>query len=245
MSSAKGGVGKSTVAVNLALALYMQGFRSGVLDVDIFGPSIPTLLKVDGEPKITPEGKLVPLMNFGLKAMSMGFLVPPERAVAWRGLLVQKALQQLLFEVDWGELDYLVIDMPPGTGDVQLTIAQQLEVQGAIVVSTPQDIALIDAVRGIDMFNTVKIPILGLVQNMSVFICPHCSGETHVFGHDGALVAAKERGIDVLASLPLSADIAQGGPGGLPVVFEDPEKSTSAKAYFDFASRVRNHLQKK
>lgn len=226
----------------MALGLYMQGYTTGVLDVDIFGPSIPTLLQLDGEPKITAEGNLVPLMNYGIKAMSMGFLVPPQRAVAWRGLLVQKALQQLLFEVDWGELDYLVIDMPPGTGDVQLTIAQQLEVDGAIVVSTPQDIALIDAVRGIDMFNTVKIPILGLVQNMSVFVCPHCAGTTHIFGHDGAVIAAEKRGITVLASLPLSSDIAQGGDGGLPVVFEDPKQSPSAKAYLDLASTVSAQL---
>ncbi|KAI9827653.1 MAG: Iron-sulfur protein [Phylliscum demangeonii] len=185
VSSAKGGVGKSTIAVNLALCFARMGYRSGVLDTDIFGPSIPTLLNLRGEPRLSSENRLIPLSNYGVKSMSMGYLVHEEAPVVWRGLLVMKALQQLLHDVDWGGLDILVLDLPPGTGDTQLTITQQVKLDGAVIVSTPQDIALKDAVKGIKMFEKVNVPILGMVQNMSIFICPHCKQATHIFGSDG------------------------------------------------------------
>ncbi|OBA23297.1 P-loop containing nucleoside triphosphate hydrolase protein [Metschnikowia bicuspidata var. bicuspidata NRRL YB-4993] len=218
VSSAKGGVGKSTVLVNVALALRKLGKRCGVLDVDIFGPSIPKLLRLQGEPRLSSSGKLIPLSNYGLPSMSMGYLVAPESPVVWRGLMVMKALQQLLFEVEWPALDYLVIDMPPGTGDTQLTISQLVKVDGALIVSTPQDIALIDAVKGIAMFEKVSIPILGLVQNMSHFVCPNCHHEAHIFGLDGARRAALEHGLDVLGSIPLHETICVQSDLGVPVV---------------------------
>lgn len=173
--------------------------------------------------------------------MSMGYLVDPEKAVAWRGLLVQKALQQLLFETHWGGLDVLVLDMPPGTGDVQLTLAQSVLVDGAVVVSTPQDLALIDAVRGIDMFRKTNVPVLGLVQNMSVFVCPNCEHESHIFGHDGALVEARKQNIDVLASVPLHIDIANSTESGKPIVAAAPD-SVQAKPYFEIANAIRSKL---
>ncbi|CAN6674352.1 hypothetical protein TRVA0_052S00298 [Trichomonascus vanleenenianus] len=239
VSSAKGGVGKSTVAVNLALSLFNQGLSTGILDVDIFGPSIPKLLNLSGEPGLTKDGLLIPKQNYGLKAMSMGFLVDPDKAIAWRGLLVQKALQQLMFEVAWGGLDVLVLDMPPGTGDVQLTLAQQVKVDGAVLVSTPQDIALIDAVRGIDMFNKLNIPVLGMVQNMSVFVCPNCNHETHIFGSDGAMKEAQKRGIDVIGNIPLNADICTLSDSGKPpAAIPGP----IADSYGTIAQKVRQKL---
>jgi ATP-binding protein involved in chromosome partitioning len=173
--------------------------------------------------------------------MSMGFLVDPSKAIAWRGLLVQKALQQLMFEVEWGHLDVLVMDLPPGTGDVQLTMAQQLEIDGAVIVSTPQDLALIDAVRGIDLFKTVKVPIVGMVQNMSYYVCPHCSHKSHIFGADGALTEANKRGLRLLGDIPLSADISTGSDGGQPIVVSAPDSEIS-KAYQEIASKVRQFL---
>lgn len=222
VASGKGGVGKSTVSVNTALALQKLGKSTGILDVDIFGPSIPKLLHLDGEPRLTQNGKLLPMTNYGLPSMSMGYLVPPENAVVWRGLMVMKALQQLMFEVEWPQLDYLVIDMPPGTGDTQLSVTQQLKVDGAVIVSTPQDIALIDAVKGLAMFNKVNTPVLGLVQNMSYFLCPNCKHESHVFGTDGAAKEAAKRGLDVLASIPLNEVICSQSDAGKPVVVLHP-----------------------
>lgn len=218
VASGKGGVGKSTVSVNLAMGLKQLGHRVGILDADIFGPSIPKLLNLAGEPRISQSGNLLPLANYGLPSMSMGYLVDPGSPVVWRGLMVMKALQQLLFEVEWPVLDYLIIDMPPGTGDTQLTISQQLNVHGAIIVSTPQDIALIDAIKGISMFEKVHIPILGLVQNMSFFICPNCHHESHIFGSQGAIDKAREMRFDVLASIPLHESICQASDDGKPIV---------------------------
>ncbi|ODQ81694.1 hypothetical protein BABINDRAFT_170395 [Babjeviella inositovora NRRL Y-12698] len=236
VSSAKGGVGKSTVSVNLALALQKLGKTTGLLDADIFGPSVPRLLNLSGEPRISDDGKLLPLSNYGIQSMSMGYLVAPENAVVWRGLMVMKALQQLLFEVKWENLDYLVIDMPPGTGDTQLTISQQLKVDGAVIVSTPQDIALIDAVKGIAMFKKVKIPLLGLVQNMSYFVCPNCSHESHIFGSDGARREAAAHNLDVLGSIPLNEEICVQSDKGRPVVIASSE--AIAKPYLDIAEKV-------
>ena len=226
VSSAKGGVGKSTLAVNLALAFSRHNLRTGILDTDVFGPSMPTLLNLANasEPEVTNKGSLIPLQSHGLKSMSMGYLLPSEAApVAWRGAMVQKALHQLLHEVDWSpKLDVLVLDLPPGTGDVQLTIGQQIELAGAVVVTTPQDIALKDAVKGIGMFNQMKIRVLGLVQNMSVFVCPKCGEETHIFAHDdaGNRVQSKavEMGVDFLGNIPLDARICRDADSGRPTV---------------------------
>jgi len=240
VSSAKGGVGKSTVSVNTALALQKLGRSTGILDVDIFGPSIPKLLHLSGEPRLSNNGKLLPLANFGIPSMSMGYLVPPENAVVWRGLMVMKALQQLLFEVEWPNLDYLVVDMPPGTGDTQLTISQQLKVDGAVIVSTPQDIALIDAVKGIAMFEKVNVPLLGLVENMSYFVCPNCSHESHIFGFDGVRKEAKKHGLEVLASIPLNAKICEQSDLGKPVVLAD---EVLAKPYLEVATSIIRQLE--
>ncbi|KAK9476745.1 P-loop containing nucleoside triphosphate hydrolase protein [Lipomyces japonicus] len=238
VSSAKGGVGKSTVSVNLALSLAMTGKRVGILDTDIFGPSIPRLLNLSGEPNVTPDNRLIPLSNYGVKAMSMGFLIPDSDApIVWRGLMVMKALQQLLHEVEWGGLDVLVLDLPPGTGDTQLTITQQIVLDGAVIVSTPQDIALIDAVKGLNMFKKVDVPVLGMVQNMSVFVCPNCNHETHIFGTDGVDREAKRLGTEVLGSIPLHASICQLSDAGKPVVIADPD-SFNSKAYKNVAENV-------
>lgn len=242
VSSGKGGVGKSTTSVNLALALKKLGKRVGILDADLFGPSIPKLLNLSGEPRISNNGKLIPLSNYGLESMSMGYLIAPENPVVWRGLMVMKALQQLLFEVEWSNLDYLVIDMPPGTGDTQLTISQQLKVDGAVIVSTPQDIALIDAVKGISMFEKVNIPILGLVQNMSFFLCPNCNHESHIFGNEGAVKKAQEMNIDVLGSIPLNELVCEQSDSGKPIVISHPDFSM-AQPYVDIAQSIASKLE--
>ncbi|KAF3080625.1 hypothetical protein TWF569_004931 [Orbilia oligospora] len=241
VSSAKGGVGKSTVAVNLALGLSSLGRRTGILDTDIFGPSIPRLLNLSGEPRLSEKNQLIPLSNYGLQSMSMGYLVDPENAVVWRGLMVMKALQQLLHEVEWSELDVLVLDLPPGTGDTQLTITQQVELDGAVIISTPQDIALIDAIKGIDMFSKVKVPILGMVQNMSIFTCPNCSHSTHIFGQDGVNRECQKRDIELLGNIPLHPSICQDADAGRPSVIKDPSGET-AKAFLEIAGKVDGKL---
>ncbi|KAI7852098.1 P-loop containing nucleoside triphosphate hydrolase protein [Circinella umbellata] len=243
VASGKGGVGKSTTAVNLALAAAGLKKRVGILDADIFGPSIPSLMNLKGEPDLTEKGdRLIPLTNYGVKCMSMGFLVDKEAPVVWRGLMVMKALQQLLHQVDWGHLDLLVIDMPPGTGDVQLTITQQIELKGAVIISTPQDIALIDAVKGTNMFRKVDVPILGMVQNMSLFICPNCNHETHIFGNDGAVEMAQKMDIPFLGEVPLHADICQLSDAGKPIVVSQPD-SPFAAHYRSIASKIIENLE--
>ena len=221
--------------MNLAIALARQGHRAGVLDADIFGPSIPTLLNLSGEPRLGSNNQLLPLTNYGVKAMSMGFLVGADAPVAWRGLMVMKALQQLLHEVDWGGLDVLLLDLPPGTGDTQLTITQQVKLDGAVVVSTPQDVALRDALRGVEMFRKVDVPILGMVQNMSVFRCPHCERETHVFGADGVAREASRLGLELLGDIPLEASICDDADRGKPSVAAE---SPSAAYFSSTAARV-------
>ncbi|KAI8979407.1 P-loop containing nucleoside triphosphate hydrolase protein [Mycotypha africana] len=226
VASGKGGVGKSTTAVNIALAAAAFRQKVGILDADIFGPSIPKLMNLKGEPDLTEKGdRLVPLTNYGVKCMSMGFLVGEDAPVVWRGLMVMKALQQLLHQVEWGPLDLLVIDMPPGTGDVQLTISQQVVVNGAVIVSTPQDIALVDAIKGVNMFKKVDVPILGMVQNMSLFICPNCQHESHIFGNDGAARMAKDFSVPLLGEVPLHTDICTLSDAGKPIVISQPESS--------------------
>ncbi|ODV62081.1 Mrp/NBP35 family ATP-binding protein [Ascoidea rubescens DSM 1968] len=244
ISSAKGGVGKSTVSSNIALSLQKLGKNVGLLDADLFGPSVPKLFNLSGEPRISDSGKLLPLTNYGLQTMSMGYLIPSEKsAVVWRGMMVIKALQQLLFEVEWNNIDILVIDMPPGTGDTQLTISQQVKVNGAVIVSTPQDIALIDAIKGITMFNKVNIPILGLVQNMSFYVCPNCNHESHIFGNDGVKREAEKQQLDILGSIPINEKICRQSDLGKPIVISDPD-SPSAAFYVEIAQKILQKLEK-
>ncbi|TKA49136.1 hypothetical protein B0A54_01212 [Friedmanniomyces endolithicus] len=238
VSSAKGGVGKSTVAVNLALAAARQGITTGILDTDIYGPSIPTLLNLEGmEPDLDPNNRLLPLTAYGVKAMSMGFLIPQDSPVAWRGLMVQKAMNQLLFEVSWPKLDLLILDLPPGTGDVQLTITQSIELAGAVIVSTPQDLALRDAVRGVDLFKKVGVPILGMVQNMSTFTCTNCGHHHDIFGLDGVRKKCDQLGINLLGDIPLHARICHDADAGKPTVVADPDGS-QAQAFHELMKAV-------
>lgn len=217
IGSGKGGVGKSTVSSNLAVALAKQGRRVGLLDADIYGPSQPRMMGADARPKTNADEKIIPLVNHGVAMMSIGLLVEPDQALAWRGPMLMGALQQLLREVAWGELDVLIIDLPPGTGDVQLTLGQKTEVTGTIIVSTPQDVALMDARRAITMFKKLETPILGLVENMSAYICPECGHEAHIFGQGGVRIEAEKLGVPLLGELPLDLDVRLGGDAGTPV----------------------------
>jgi ATP-binding protein involved in chromosome partitioning len=241
VASGKGGVGKSTVAVNLAVALAQSGLRAGLLDADIYGPSLPRMLGVAAQPR-TQGGKMIPLEAWGLKCMSIGLLVPEDTAMIWRGPMVTGALTQMLGQVDWGELDILVIDMPPGTGDVQLSLAQKAAVAGAVIVSTPQDIALIDARRGVKMFEQVRVPILGIVENMSYFACPDCGHRTDIFGHGGARAEAARIGVPFLGEIPLLLAIRETGDAGAPITASDPE-SESAAAFRTIAAGVLTALE--
>ncbi|PSS03472.1 nucleotide-binding protein 1 [Coniella lustricola] len=223
VSSAKGGVGKSTVAANLALAFARLGHRSGILDTDIFGPSIPTLFNLNEEPRLSDNNQLLPLSNYGVKTMSMGYLVGEEAPVVWRGMMVMKALQQLLHEVDWGGLDILVLDLPPGTGDTQLSITQQIVLDGSVIITTPHTLSVKDAVKGINMFKKVNVPILGLVNNMSLFTCPHCGGQHHVFGSgEGVRRVCAEHEIALLGDIPLHQNIGTHSQEGKPTVVAEP-----------------------
>ncbi|MGE0210737.1 MAG: Mrp/NBP35 family ATP-binding protein [Parvibaculaceae bacterium] len=244
VASGKGGVGKSTTAVNLALGLKALGLRIGVLDADIYGPSLPRLLGVTGRPRQVQPGSrmLTPLEGHGLKVMSMGFLVEEDTPVIWRGPMVMSALQQMMREVEWGELDLMVVDMPPGTGDAQLTLAQQTPLAGAVIVSTPQDLALIDARKGLAMFRKVDVPVLGIVENMSYFVCPSC-GEAHdIFGHGGARAEAERLGVPFLGEVPLDIEIRERSDSGQPIVATQPE-SPHAAVYREIAGRVWSALQ--
>ncbi|MDX8392408.1 MAG: iron-sulfur cluster carrier protein ApbC [Mariprofundaceae bacterium] len=241
VASGKGGVGKSTTAVNLAVALAQTGARIGLLDADIYGPSIPRMMGLEGR-KPGIEGKtILPLTNYGVTTMSIGFMVPEEQAIVWRGPMVAGALTQLLNDVAWGELDYLVIDMPPGTGDAQLTLSQTVPVTAAVIVTTPQDIALADARKGISMFRKVNIPVLGMVENMSVFICPHCGEASHVFAKGGAERLAQENESKVLAEIPLDIQIREDSDAGTPIVAAHPD-SVQAGAYRTLAGEVARNI---
>ncbi|MGC1887996.1 MAG: Mrp/NBP35 family ATP-binding protein, partial [Stellaceae bacterium] len=223
VASGKGGVGKSTVAANLALGLRANGLRVGVLDADIYGPSMPRMLGISGRPRSRDGKTLIPMENYGLKCMSMGFLVPEDTPMIWRGPMVMSALQQMLREVEWGELDIMVVDMPPGTGDAQLTMAQQVPLAGAVIVSTPQDIALLDARKGLNMFKQVEVPVLGIVENMSYFLCPHCGGRSEIFSHGGARQEAERLGTEFLGEVPLDLKIRETSDGGTPITIADPD----------------------
>ncbi|KAL2135103.1 hypothetical protein VTI74DRAFT_9813 [Chaetomium olivicolor] len=243
VSSAKGGVGKSTIAANISLAFARLGVRAGILDTDIFGPSIPTLFSLSGRaPQLTAANQLLPLTNYGVKTMSLGYLQEDEDApVVWRGPMLLKAIQQLLHDVDWaaaGGVDVLVLDLPPGTGDIQLSIAQQVPVDGAVVVTTPHVLAVKDAVKGVGMFEKVKVPVLGLVQNMGMFRCPCCGGETAVFGGNEKVVRmCEERGIEMLGDVPLHPNIGEDGSRGKPTVAAEPE-SERARVFMDVARKL-------
>lgn len=239
VASGKGGVGKSTVAANLACALAAEGRRVGMLDADVYGPSQPRMLGVSGRPQ-SPDGKLIlPLRNFGVTMMSIGLMTNDDQAVVWRGPMLMGALQQMLTQVQWGALDVLIVDLPPGTGDVQMTLAQKAHLDGAIIVSTPQDVALLDARKGIDMFDQMKTPIIGMIENMSTHICSKCGHEEHVFGHGGVVAEAEKLGVPLLAEIPLHLDIRLAADGGAPIVVSKPESSqaqgfrTVAKALID------------
>ena len=237
IASGKGGVGKSTTAVNLALALAAEGANVGILDADIYGPSQPQMLGIDGRPESLDGKKLEPMTAHGLQAMSVGFLIDPETPMVWRGPMVTQALTQLLGDTNWHDLDYLVVDLPPGTGDIQLTLAQQVPVTGAVIVTTPQDIALLDARKGLKMFEKVGIPILGIVENMSIHICSKCGNEEHIFGSGGAERMGKDYEVEVLGHLPLDINIRMQVDGGKPTVVADPDGRV-AEIYKGIARRV-------
>jgi len=236
IASGKGGVGKSTVCVSLAVALARTGARVGLLDTDIYGPSIPIMMGVKEQPELK-EQKLIPITRYGVKLMSIGFLISEDTPLIWRGPMVMKAVEQLLTDVDWGELDYLMIDLPPGTGDVQLTLAQKVPMTGAVIVTTPQDVALLDVVRGISMFKKLNVPILGIIENMSFFQCPHCGERTEIFSHGGGEAASRKLEVPFLGEVPIDLKTRIGGDTGRPVVIEDPE-AVQSKIFMKIAEQM-------
>ena len=241
IASGKGGVGKSTTTVNLAVALTQLGYKVGILDADIYGPSLPTMMGLSGKPEVTADKKLIPMVAHGIRCMSIGFLIPPDTPMVWRGPMVQGALMQLLKDVAWGELDLLLIDMPPGTGDVQLSLAQQASLAGAVIVSTPQDIALIDARKALMMFEKVAVPVLGIIENMSVFTCPHCGHDSHIFSHGGAHATAATLNVPFLGEVPLRLDVRSGADRGQPENIVQPEGEI-AHCYQEIAHHMLENL---
>jgi len=244
VASGKGGVGKSTTSVNLALALQMEGARVGILDADIYGPSIPRMLGISGKPESSDGKSLEPMGGHGLQAMSIGFMIDDETPMIWRGPMVTQALEQLLRDTQWKSLDYLIIDLPPGTGDVQLTLAQKVPVSGAVIVTTPQDIALLDARKGLKMFEKVEVPVLGVVENMSIHICSECGHAEHIFGQGGGQKMCELHNVDFLGALPLDIDIRINADEGHPSVADDPESTTSL-LYREIARRTTAKLSLK
>ncbi|MEX5219624.1 MAG: Mrp/NBP35 family ATP-binding protein [Nitrospiraceae bacterium] len=242
VSSGKGGVGKSTVSVNLAVAMGLSGAKVGLLDADIYGPNIPMMMGIDKTPE-QKDGKISPAESHGIKLISMGFFVPEDQAVVWRGPMVHTAIQQLFRDVLWGELDYLLIDLPPGTGDAQLTLSQLVSLSGAITVTTPQEVALHDVRKGMMMFEKVNVPLLGIVENMSYFVCGHCGERTEIFAHGGGERAAETLGVPFLGRVPIDPAIREGGDTGRPLVVADPA-SPQAKAFRDIAGRVMARFAK-
>lgn len=241
VASGKGGVGKSTTAVNLALALQAMGLKVGLMDADIYGPSQPRLMGISGKPQSKDGKRLEPMENYGLKVMSMGFMIAEDTPMIWRGPMVMSAINQLLREVNWGELDILVCDLPPGTGDAQLTMAQSVPLSGAVIVSTPQDIALLDAKKGLNMFKKVDVPVLGIIENMSYFNCPNCGHRSDIFAHGGARLEAERSGVDFLGEIPLDIQIRETSDSGKPIVVSDP-KSPHSAAFMAIADKVWRRL---
>ncbi|AZV39335.1 Mrp/NBP35 family ATP-binding protein [Komagataeibacter xylinus] len=242
VASGKGGVGKSTTAVNLAVGLGLEGLKVGLMDADVHGPSLPRMMGVNGQPEVR-DGRLIPPHKWGISAMSIGMLVEEDKAMIWRGPMVMGAIGQLLGDVEWGALDVLVVDMPPGTGDAQLTLAQKTALAGAIIVSTPQDIALLDARRGVAMFEKMNVPVLGIVENMSYFCCPNCNHRTELFGHGGARAEAEKTGVPFLGEIPLLADIRASADEGAPIVIAAPD-SPAGQAYRALAHTVGATLRR-
>jgi ATP-binding protein involved in chromosome partitioning len=242
VASGKGGVGKSTTALNLALGLRDLGLRVGLLDADIYGPSVPRLTGIREKPRLNDDKKMIPIVRFGLAIMSIGFLVEEDTAMIWRGPMVMSAITQMLRDVAWGRLDVLVVDMPPGTGDAQLTLAQNVPLKGAIIISTPQDLSLIDARRGLAMFKKVNVPVLGIVENMSYFQCPHCGTRSDIFGHGGARHEAERLGVPFLGEIPLHMSIRATSDSGTPVVDSEPDGAHAA-IYRAIGAKVRDQLQ--
>ena len=242
VASGKGGVGKSTVSVNLALGLAANGLKVGLMDADVYGPSLPRMMGIGGTPH-TPDGKyMMPMSNYGVEVMSMGFLVPEDSPMIWRGPMVMSALEQLMRDVKWGDLDVLVCDLPPGTGDAQLTMAQRVPLTGVVVVSTPQDVALSDARKGIAMFDKVNVPTLGLIENMSYFICPHCGDRTEIFSHGGAKAEAERRGIEFLGEIPIDTHLRETSDTGTPITAKEPDHPIS-KIFIEIGRRVAEKIK--
>lgn len=242
VASGKGGVGKSTVAVNLACALQLLGHRVGLLDADIYGPSVPMMMGETNRPQVTAENKLVPHRKHGVVMMSIGFFLERDNPVIWRGPMVTGALRQLLNDTEWGMLDYLVVDLPPGTGDVQLSLMQLTKVEGAVIVTTPQDVALIDAKKGVMMFQRLEVKILGVVENMSYFVCPHCHGKTDIFSEGGGRREARRLKVPFLGEIPIDAEVRVGGDQGIPIVVKRPE-SEVARAFLEVAKAVEGQIK--
>ena len=240
IASGKGGVGKSTVSVNLATAMAMEGAKVGLLDLDIFGPSLPMMMGVKGEPK-SKDNKIVPLQSHGVTVMSLGFMVPEGTPLIWRGPMVMGAVEQLLRDVAWGELDYLFIDLPPGTGDAQLSLTQKAPLTGAVIVTTPQDVALLDATKGLAMFKKVNVEVLGIVENMSFFLCPKCGERSEIFSHGGGKAASEKEGVPFLGEIPLNIGIRESGDGGTPIVVAEPE-SPLATIFRDIAKSLASKV---
>jgi ATP-binding protein involved in chromosome partitioning len=227
IGSGKGGVGKSTTSANIAIALKLEGYKVGLLDADVYGPSQPRMLGVSGRPASVGGDMVAPLQNYGISLMSMGLLVPDDTAMIWRGPMVQSALTQMLNSVAWGDLDVIVIDLPPGTGDIQISLAQQVNLAGAIIVSTPQDIALLDVVKALTMFQKANVPVLGMIENMSYWSCPDCGRVDHIFGEGGVKAEAKKRNIDLLGEIPISVDVRKSSDAGIPIIISEPESIQS------------------